>query len=52
MAGGQSFHASSKHFLDQAPLFLEGRFKDVLFYKEDVLKSAESNYHPGEHTER
>jgi acyl-homoserine lactone acylase PvdQ len=46
--GGQSFDPASKHFDDQAAMFLEGKFKDVLFYKEDVLKNAERSYHPGE----
>ena len=46
--GGQSFDPSSKHFTDQAQMFLDGNFKDVLFYKEDVLKHAERKYHPGE----
>ncbi|MEO6721204.1 MAG: penicillin acylase family protein, partial [Ferruginibacter sp.] len=46
--GGQSFNPNSKHFADQAQMYLEGKFKDVLFYKEDVLKHAESTYHPGE----
>ena len=48
VAGGQSFIPGSKHFLDQAPLYIEGRFKEVLFYKEDVLKQQERTYHPGE----
>jgi hypothetical protein len=26
----------------------KGQFKDVLFYKEEVLKNAERTYHPGE----
>jgi acyl-homoserine-lactone acylase len=46
--GGQSFDPSSKHFTDQAQMFLDGNFKDVLFYKEDVMKHAEKKYHPGE----
>jgi hypothetical protein len=29
-------------------MYAEGRFKDVLFYKADVLKHAERTYHPGE----
>jgi len=29
-------------------MFLEGKFKDILFYKEDVLNNAERTYHPGE----
>ena len=45
--GGQSFDPASKHFADQAEMFVAGKFKDVLFYKEDVLKNAERTYHPG-----
>lgn len=46
--GGQYFDPASKHFTDQAAMYLEGKFKDVLFYKEDVLKNMERSYHPGE----
>jgi len=45
--GGQSFDPHSKHFTDQAEGYIEGKFKDVLFYKADVLKHAEKTYHPG-----
>ncbi len=48
ITGGQSFDASSQHFTDQAQMYLDGKFKDVLFYKEDVLKHTEATYHPGE----
>ncbi len=48
ITGGQSFDPQSKHFNDQAEMYVEGRFKDVLFYKEDVLKNAVRKYHPGE----
>jgi len=48
LTGGQSFDPSSKHFTDQAQMYLDGDFKDVLFYKEDVLKHLERQYHPGE----
>jgi acyl-homoserine-lactone acylase len=48
ITGGQSFDPSSKHFTDQAQMFIDGKFKDVLFYKEDVLKHVERKYHPGE----
>ena len=47
MAGGQSFDPQSKHFMDQATIIIEGKFKDVFFYKADVEKNAESIYHPG-----
>jgi acyl-homoserine lactone acylase PvdQ len=48
MTGGESFYPGSPHFNDQAAGFVEGKFKDVNFYKEDVLKKAERTYHPGE----
>ena len=48
LAGGVSGDPSSKHFADQAPLYTKGNFKEVWFYKEDVLKHAEKTYHPGE----
>jgi acyl-homoserine lactone acylase PvdQ len=48
ITGGQSFDPASKHFTDQAEGYINGRFKDVLFYKTDVLKHAERSYHPGE----
>ena len=48
LAGGESGDPSSKHFNDQAVMYSKGQFKDVLFYKEDVMKHAEKTYHPGE----
>lgn len=48
VTGGSSFNPLSKHFTDQAQGYLDGNFKDVLFYKEQVLKNAEKTYHPGE----
>ena len=48
LAGGESGDPSSKHFNDQLEMYTKGKFKDVLFYKEDVLKNAERTYHPGE----
>ncbi len=48
LAGGQSGDPASKHFKDQATLYSTGTFRDVLFYKEDVLKAVERQYHPGE----
>ncbi|MDF2190921.1 penicillin acylase family protein [Paraflavitalea sp. CAU 1676] len=48
LAGGNSSHSNSPHFSDQAEMYTKGQFKDVLFYKEDVLKHAERTYHPGE----
>ena len=48
VTGGEGMDPSSKHFLDQTEGYLTGKFKDVLFYKEDVLKHVERKYHPGE----
>jgi acyl-homoserine lactone acylase PvdQ len=47
MTGGQSFDATSPNFTDQAQGIIDGKFKDVLFYREDVLKHAKKSYHPG-----
>jgi acyl-homoserine-lactone acylase len=48
LAGGESGSPQSPHFNDQAEMFSRGEFKDVLFYKEDVLKQAVKTYHPGD----
>lgn len=52
LAGGESGDPSSKHFNDQLTMYTQGKFKEVLFYKEDVLKHAEKIYHPGDITSR
>ena len=46
LAGGESGDVNSKHFKDQGDMYVHGQFKDVLFYKEDVLKHIEREYHP------
>lgn len=48
LAGGESGNPGSRHFFDQGFMYSKGEFKDVLFYKEDVLKHVERKYHPGE----
>lgn len=48
ITGGGSFDPGSAHFTDQAAGYINGQFKDVLFYREDVLLHAQRNYHPGE----
>ena len=48
LAGGNSGDPNSKHFTDQLEMYTKGKFKDVLFYKEDVLNHLEREYHPGE----
>ncbi|WP_165390993.1 acylase [Pseudoduganella lutea] len=47
LAGGQSGDPASPHFNDQAEMYARGEFKDVLFYKQDVLKNLERQYQPG-----
>lgn len=47
LAGGVNSIPSSPHFSDQAEMYTQGKFKEVLFYKEDVLKNAERTYIPG-----
>lgn len=48
LAGGNNNNPSSKHFGDQAEMYANGVFKDVLYYKEDVLKHSEKTYYPGQ----
>ena len=47
-AGGQSGNPASPHFADQIERYSTGNFRDVLFYRADVEKHAETTYHPGE----
>ncbi|MES1215245.1 MAG: penicillin acylase family protein [Bacteroidota bacterium] len=48
LAGGESGNENSKHFFDQGLEYSKGQFKEVLFYKEDVMQHAERTYHPGQ----
>lgn len=48
LAGGQSGDPSSPHFDDQAQRYADMQFKDVAYYKEDVLARAKRTYRPGE----
>ncbi len=48
LAGGESSDPSSKHFFDQAVPYVEGKFKEVWFYKDEVMKHVERKYHPGD----
>ena len=48
VTGGQSSKPGETHFADQAPLYCEGKFKDIWFYPEDVQQHVEKTYHPGE----
>lgn len=47
LAGGQSGDPDSPHFDDQVLPYANGQFKDVAYYREDVLRKAEEQYHPG-----
>jgi acyl-homoserine-lactone acylase len=46
MSGGESGDPTSPHFTDQALMFSQGRFRDVLFYPEDVRAHSERSYQP------
>jgi acyl-homoserine lactone acylase PvdQ len=48
VTGGQSNNPASNHFTDQAPGFINGKFKEIFFYPEDVMKNKEKIYRPGE----
>jgi acyl-homoserine lactone acylase PvdQ len=44
VTGGSASDPTSAHFNDQSQMYCEGKFKDVSFYKDDVLKNATRNY--------
>ncbi len=48
LAGGQSGDPGSPHFDDQTKRYANAEFKDVPYYKEDVLKREKETYRPGE----
>jgi acyl-homoserine lactone acylase PvdQ len=48
LAGGQSGNPDSPHFDDQAEAYVNGQFKDVPYYREDVEARAKRTYRPGE----
>ena len=48
LAGGQSGDPDSPHFNDQAQRYADMKFKEVPYYKEDVLKRAKEQYKPGQ----
>jgi len=48
LAGGQSGDPKSPHFDDQIRRYANVDWKDVPYYKEDVLKRAKETYRPGE----
>jgi acyl-homoserine-lactone acylase len=46
MSGGESGDPASPHFTDQAQMFVQGRFRDVFFTREDVAAHTERSYQP------
>lgn len=45
--GGLQSNPDSPHFDDQAEMYANGEFRDVLFYREDVEANLEREYTPG-----
>ena len=48
LTGGSSSDPASPHFTDQVDGYVKGNYKEIIFYKKEVLKTAEKTYHPGE----
>jgi acyl-homoserine-lactone acylase len=48
VTGGENSNPLSSHFTDQAGMYCKGRFKDILFYRDDVIEHQERTYRPGE----
>ena len=46
--GGLQSDPDSPHFNDQAQMYVDGEFRDVLFYREDIVANLERRYRPGE----
>jgi acyl-homoserine lactone acylase PvdQ len=47
ITGGQSKWAENANFTDQAQMYIDGKFKTIHFYKEDVLAHQRKLYKPG-----
>jgi acyl-homoserine-lactone acylase len=45
--GGLHNDPNSPHFDDQAEMYTQGEFRDVLFYREDIEANLEKEYSPG-----
>jgi acyl-homoserine-lactone acylase len=46
-AGGESGHAGTPHFNDQAKRYSTGELREVYFYKAQLKGHTEREYHPG-----
>jgi acyl-homoserine-lactone acylase len=46
-AGGESGQPGSKHFDDQAERYASGNLRDIYFYREQLKRHIEREYHPG-----
>ncbi len=46
--GGLQSDPRSPHFDDQAEMYANGEFRDVLFYREDIEANLERSHRPGE----
>jgi acyl-homoserine-lactone acylase len=46
-AGGESGNPASPHFNDQAKRYSTGNLRDVYFYRSDLNRHIERQYHPG-----
>ena len=45
--GGLHNDPNSPHFDDQAEMYTQGKFRDVLFYRKDIEANLEKEYSPG-----
>lgn len=48
LTGGASTDSTSPHYTDQVNGYINAQFKEIFFYKKDVLANAERTYKPGE----
>ncbi len=48
LAGGVSGDPRSPYFNNQAELYAQGKFKDALYYREDIERAAVRRYQPGQ----
>ncbi len=48
VTGGASSTPGSPHFNDQSLMYTQGKFKDVWFYRDEVMQHVDKSYHPGQ----